>query len=59
MSGIASLIALILVIFGLNMRSCLVRHMVPCVPFVFPMWHKNQKSVCAMILAIVNEVNEA
>ena len=32
MSGIASLIALILVIFGLNMRSCLVRHMVPCVP---------------------------
>ena len=32
MSGIASLIALILVIFGLNMRSFFKRHMVPCVP---------------------------
>ena len=32
MSGIAFLIALILVIFGLNMPSCLMRHMVPCVP---------------------------
>ena len=32
MSSIASLIALILVIFGLNIRSCFMRHMVPCVP---------------------------
>ena len=31
MSGIASLIALILVLFGRTMRSCLMRHMVPCV----------------------------
>ena len=32
MSGIAFLITLILVIFGLNMPSCLMRHMVPCIP---------------------------
>ena len=32
MSGIAFLIALILMIFDLNMRSFLMRHMVPCVP---------------------------
>ena len=32
MSGIASLIALILVIFGRTMRSCLMRHLVPMVP---------------------------
>ena len=52
MSGIASLIALVLMIFGLDTLSSFneahgaMRSL---------MWHENQKSVCAMILAIVKE----
>ena len=60
MSGIAFLIALNLTVFDLSCAQLLMRHMAPLAvrSIITPghgMWHKNHKSVCAMILTITTE----